>query len=233
MEATSSWGVDKMFASQALHKNVHRAHFDYDQYAALIKRESRSRRCESICFALRWVLSGPMLYLVEARQEVIGRILQPPYEPASQQFWFEFFMCASDDGYMSFTLYSGMVGFGRLLTHVAVLPAPAFDVLLAIVSERERDEHEDMQEDDDFYCPGLQGNEWTIDMVRVWAEAHDFPRSVAPSERDAFLASLGRLEVTTKKDLSQIALHWVARCEHIPETAVRIGMALLVPTDDA
>ena len=70
-------------------------------------------------------------------------------------------------------------------------------------------------------------------MVRVWAEAHDFPRSVAPSERDAFLASLGRLEVTTKKDLSQIALHWVARCEHIPETAVRIGMALLVPTDDA
>ena len=100
----------------------------------------------------------------------------------------------------------------------AALPGAAFDKLLYIVSNL----------DGSFAEVIDKRIEYGVGTVRAWAEGHDFPRGVAPPERDAFLASLVGLDAYTpyiKKELAQLALQWVAACQDL-ETAVAIGTAL-------
>jgi len=203
--------------------NLHRAKIDHRKVAELLPLAIEMAGDDGPTTSETMVVNAVLHRLPSEQQQQVARILRPQNEPENTRFWFEFLFCECIDGedfpYFSFGLPHSA---DMIETFCSAIDARVLAKLIEITVEEEEDEADNMrQQDSDGNDPRTTGeiHELTVDLLRGWVAARNFPAEPLPAEEQAaFLGILTSLNDDIKSSISREVLNWVLTCSQLPAT---------------
>lgn len=210
--------------SSALGCNLHRTLWDGPMLTQLLEEAVEVMTGEDASEAM--VVSSLLRRLPFEQIMCAASSFKPLSEPGNMRFFFELFFCEMDDEHPYFCPGDRNFGYSTpAATLCEAIDARALAELIAITVEEEveykmNNQHYDYDDAPDYH-------ELTVDLLRRWVEANNFPESQLPrEEEDAFIGILTSLPDVIKNEISRDALSWVLGCSRLPTAAKRICSGL-------
>ena len=210
----------------ALEKNLHRTKIDNRKLSELLPMAIKMLRDDSPTTEAQAV-EAVINWLPSERQQRVASLVRPPREPENARFWFEFLFCDLSDERPFFTIGGHRFGMENLCE---AIDAHVLVKFIEITVEEEQDEAQNILYNGGYGHDSITNDEiheLTIDLLRGWVAAKNFPAEpLPPEEQTAFLGMLTSLTPSIKDLISREALNWVLACSRLPVTARLICSAL-------
>ena len=210
----------------ALKKNLHRTKWDNGRLLGVLSMAVKVATDEEVAEAT--AVDPVINWLPSERQHRVASLLRPRNEPENARFWFDMLFCHLDDEFPNFKFRYDHDD-DMIKTFCGAIDARVLAKLIEITVEEEENEADyfnDNRDDDDDPLTAAEVHVLTVDLLRAWVAARNFPADLrSPEEQNAFLGMLTSLHHGIKREISLEALNWVLGCSQLPTMARRICSA--------